>query len=125
MNFNIRIDHNNKVIIYKHFGEIKKEDIGAAWYEFLQMEEFTQKKYNLLSDYSEGKFILDVKEVDEITEHLYKLKDILENKKQAIIINEPVSAAISVLFEGEVNEKVGFKVTIFSTIEAGMKWLKM
>jgi len=123
MNFSISIDHDNKLIHYKHWGVITRKDIGAAWMQFLQLEEFTAGKYNLLSDYSKGRYQMATNEVDMITNHLAGLSHILRGKKQAIIVQEATSTAISMIFEGEVIRKVGFIVQTFSTVEAGLHWL--
>ncbi|MBN2637498.1 MAG: hypothetical protein JXR65_00250 [Bacteroidales bacterium] len=123
MNFSFGLDHNHKVIHYLHTGNVGKDEIGMAWQVMLGMKEFTEKKYNLLSDYRKSKFNLEVKDVDLITEHLLALTGILKGKKQALLLDEPMSVALSVLFEGEVNDRIGFKVKVFATEEAAMKWL--
>jgi hypothetical protein len=122
-NFTIRTDHELKIVRYTHSGDITKTDIGEAWDEFMRMEEFTHQKYNLLSDYRDGRFNIPLEEVDEIVNILYALKEILSGKKQSIIINDPYSTAGTVLFKHEVYEKVGFLVEIFSTEEAAIDWL--
>jgi hypothetical protein len=87
------------------------------------LKEFTHLKYNLLSDYTDAKFLMNEKEIDEICGFLLNLKELLEGKKQALILHEPVSTALSILFEGEVNKKVGFIVKVFSTEKAALYWL--
>ena len=87
------------------------------------MKEFTELGYNLLSDYEDAKFSMKVRDIDEITGFLSKLKPILEGKKQALIMTEPMTTALSLIFEGDVNEQVGFVVKVFSSQKAGLKWL--
>lgn len=99
MNFSITTDHQNKIIHYTHKALISKEDIGEAWQAFLGMKEFTEKKFDLLSDYSEAKFKMIVEDVSLIADFLLSLKDILKDKKQALITAEPLSTALSILFE--------------------------
>lgn len=125
MNYSIHIDHQNKIIHYQHKGVIGTDDIGSAWQEFLQMKEFTEQKYNLLSDYSEAHFDMKVKDVGLITDFLLTLKPVLQGKKQAIIIDEPFNTAISLLFEGQANSRIGFKVCVFSGEKAAKKWLML
>jgi len=124
MSFSINIDHENKLIRYEHSGILNKEDIGAAWVEFLKIEEFVQQKYNLLSDYSDAKFDIDIPDIELITEFLFSIKDILNAKKQALILSESRSTALSFLFSEDVNKKLGFKVSVFSTEKAAINWLK-
>jgi hypothetical protein len=123
MNYKIDIDRENKLIRYKHWGEIPVHEIGKAWEEFLRMEEFTQQKFNLLSDYRDGKFIGSITEVNHIVGILLQLKPILEGKKQALILSSPKDTALSYLFENKVNQEVGFIVQVFTTEKGAIEWL--
>ncbi len=125
MNYSITIDHKHRLILYRHTGIIEKEEIGKAWEEILSKNEFTHQKYNLLSDYRNSRFNLEVADVDLICDFLYSITDKLKDKKQALIIDEPISTALSLLFCGEVNIKIGFKVEVFSTEKAALKWLEV
>jgi len=124
MDYTLRIDHDNKLIHYKHYGDITKEDIGLAWQELLKLDEFVQMQYNLLTDYREAKFLMKENEVGEITMFLSQLKPILNGKKQALLLSEPLSTALSMLFVGEVVKEVGFIVEVFSTMKAALRWIK-
>lgn len=123
MSFSIKVDSTYKLIRYNHSGVISKEDIGVAWQELLKLKEFTQLKYNLLTDYRGSTCKIEVEEVELICDFLLTLKYILKDKKQALIIDEPMGVAISTLFEGEVNKKIGFNVRVFSSQEAAINWL--
>ena len=123
MDFDINIDHQKKIIHYKHNGNLKVEDIGAAWDRFLQMKEFTESGYNLFSDYTDAVFDLDADNIDRIIEILIPLKDILYNKKQVLLINEPMSTALALAFEEAANKKVGFRTKVFTTKKAALKWI--
>ncbi|MBT3209277.1 MAG: hypothetical protein HN704_02360 [Bacteroidetes bacterium] len=105
--YSLKIDNDLKIFRYRHQGYIDKNDIGIAWEELLSKEEFTKQKYNLLSDYRNAMFDSEIDDVDLISDFLYKIKDILKGKKQAIIINDPLSAALSVLFGNQVNKRIG------------------
>ncbi len=121
--YSISIDHNLKLIRYRHSGVIYAEDIEKAWFEFLAVEEFTVSKYNLFSDYRGGKFEIPVEFLPEIMVFMQKIENIVRGKKQALVVDEPYSVAASMLFESEANAKVGFNVQVFSTEDAAMKWL--
>lgn len=123
MNYSISTDHKLKIIRYKHAGLINSEDIASAWSVFLSLNEFTQLKYNLLSDYSNGKFNIPIEEIPKIVEFMKVIKDVVNGKKQALIVDDPYSAAASMLFEESVYLEVGFKVKLFSTETAALKWL--
>ncbi|RLD61901.1 MAG: hypothetical protein DRJ05_01545 [Bacteroidetes bacterium] len=123
MDYSIKIDHDNKIIRYRHTGIIKKEDIGNAWESFLKMEEFTKSGYNLLSDYRNSTFDIGVKDVDSVSESMKSFKTFIEGKKQSLILDDGFSTAISVLFVDKVYKKTGFRVKVFSTEEAALRWL--
>jgi len=123
MKYLIVTDHELKLIKYKQSGTICSEDIGEAWREFLTFPEFTILKYNLLSDYRNGKFQIPIAQIPDIINYLLKIEMILRGKKQALIVDEPYSVAASMIFEDEVNKKVGFNVQVFTTERAALKWL--
>lgn len=123
MGFNIEVNHDDRLVLYTHTGTLRREDIGQAWEEFLQLEEFTREGYNLLSDYSGAKFDARDEDIDFITGYLIKLKEILTGKKQALLVEDPESTALSMMFEGRVVEEVGFLVKVFSTRKAAYSWL--
>lgn len=123
MNYSILLDDKLKIIRYKHTGIIKAEEIESAWYEFLKLKEFTEMKYNLLSDYRGAKFDIPLHFADNIVDFMKNIEQVVRGKKQSLIVDDPYSTAASILFEGKVNEKVGFLVRVFSTMEAGLDWL--
>lgn len=123
MDYEINIKHDLKLIQYKHCGFIDKDEIGKAWQEFLSLKEFTELKYNLFSDYTEAKFVLDIEDVHLITGFLFSIKDILFEKKQALVVLDKYNTAISNLFSKDVIEKVGFLVQVFNNKEEALQWL--
>lgn len=123
MKYSIEIDHDHRLIRYRHSGNIPAEDIEAAWGEFLTYKEFTELKYNLLSDYSGGIFQIPPEFLPEIIRYMQQIESIVRGKKQALIVDEPYSVAASMLFEAEVYDSVGFIVRAFSTEKAALKWL--
>jgi hypothetical protein len=123
MEYTFSLDHKNKIIRYKHSGKLKMEDLGKAWDDFLKIEEFTLGGYNLLSDYTEAIFDMGVEAVDEIVKILDSMGPVLHGKKQSIIVEDPYSMAGSILFEKISHNKLAFKIKIFSTEEAALKFL--
>lgn len=121
--YSIDIDHEHKIILYRHSGIIKKEDIGKAWEKLLNLKEFTEKGYNLLTDYRNAIFDMEIADIQLISNHLIQLKSILKGKKQAFIIDQPINTALSILFKGEVYKQIGFIVRTFSTEESALEWL--
>lgn len=123
MNYSIKIDQINKIIKYRHTGIIKKEDIGDVWEEFLKLEEFTKLGYNLLSDYRNSSFNISIEDVEIVSDAVISFKSFIEGKKQSLILDDGFSTALSVLFVDKVYEKTGFRVKVFSTEEAALRWL--
>ena len=123
MRYSIEIDHKLRLIRYKHPGKIRSEDIQDAWFEFLKMPEFTQNKYRLLSDYRGGKFQIQLNQLAEIIEFMRSIEDIVREKKQAIISDDPYSVAGSTLFKKRVYKETGFDIKVFTTETAALKWL--
>jgi len=121
--YNFEINTDLKLIHYSHSGMIPLEELGEAWKELLQINEFVNLDYNLLSDYRNGDFNFQVLEVDMIWEFLESIKHILNGKKEAVITDKPFSTAISILFEHKILLKIGFNVKVFSTEEAALLWL--
>ena len=123
MKYTISINHELKLIEYKHSGIIYAEDIGEAWKEFLALQEFTNLKYNLLSDYRNGKFQFKPVIINEIVDYMKKIEMIVRGKKQALIVDDPLSVAESILFQNDVHKQVGFNVCVFSTEDSALRWL--
>lgn len=123
MKYSINIDHELRLIRYTHSGLIYVEDIGEAWKEFLSLQEFTDLKYNLLSDFRGGKFQIADTFVTEITNYMQRIETIVKSKKQALITDDPYSVAISMIFADDVYKKVEFNVKVFTTETAALRWL--
>jgi len=123
MEYSIDIDHDRKLIIYRHSGFLTTDNIGEVWTQLLAMPEFTQMKYNLLSDYRNSRFIFSVEEVTEIVNFMRNIENMVRGKKQALILEDPRSTAASMLFEQKVYDEVGFDVQVFSTEKAALRWL--
>jgi hypothetical protein len=123
MKYSINVDHKLRLIRFRHSGLINVEDYYEAWNELLALKELTKLKYNLISDYSNGKFQIPVKYLPEIIDFMQEIKNIVREKKQALIVNEPYSVAVSMLFAEKVNVKTRFNIEVFSTETAALKWL--
>jgi hypothetical protein len=84
MNYSIEVLHDQKIIVYEHEGKIRRDEIGDVWRELLKMKEFTSEGYNLLSDYSNGKFDFSIGEMALIDDFLKSLKHILFGKVRGL-----------------------------------------
>ena len=123
MRFSIKLDHDLKIVSYTHSGKIELNDIGSAWQQFLSMPEFTEQKYNLLSDYRDAVFNFPSAMVKDILDYLVNLEHILRGKKQVLLVDNPGNTAISMLLEADVNFKIGFIVRVFTDEQAALNWL--
>lgn len=82
MKYSINIDHEHKLIKYRHSGIIFAEDIEEAWNEFLTFEEFTLLNYNLFSDYRNGKFKIAPDFLPDIIFFMKKIENIVRGKSK-------------------------------------------
>ena len=123
MKYTISIDHELRIIRYKHSGIIHAEDIEDAWSDFLKIQDFTQNKYELLSDYRNGKFQMKLSDLSGVIGFMHEIENIVKGKKQALIVDNPYSVATSILFKNKVYKEIGFNVKVFSTEPAALKWL--
>lgn len=125
MKYNITIDHQARIIRYKHSGTLEQQEIGFVWEnELLKMKEFTELGYNLYSDYREAKFNIPSSFLPELIAFMKAIEPIVRGKKQGIIVEDPYSTAASLIFEHEVNKAVGFQVKVFNTPNAALNWLQ-
>jgi len=123
MAYSITINHQLKIIHYKHNGIIERNTIGEAWKELLSINEFTELKYNLLSDYRNGTFNFKANEINVIESFLHSIKDILSGKKNSVIVSNPNDTLVSLLFENKKSKEINFIVKTFSTESAALAFL--
>jgi len=122
--FTLTVDHDLCIIRYRHKGILDYQEIGKAWQQLLTMKEFTELGYDLLSDYSGSVFDMEVEEGERIIAFMQNIVTIVRGKKQAIIVDDPYSTAVTLLFEQQVYKEIGFIVRTFSTEKGGLEWLK-
>ena len=123
MNYSIETDTVRRLVVYTHTGVIESTDIAEVWRIILTKPEFTESDYDLLTDYRNSSFNFSLDKIDKISDFLNSLKHILSGKKQAVITDNPHNTAISVFFENETYETIGFRVKVFSSYEAAITWL--
>ncbi|MDD2387464.1 MAG: STAS/SEC14 domain-containing protein [Bacteroidales bacterium] len=123
MKYKISVDYDLHIVRYKHDGLITADDIGQAWQELLLIPEFSHNKYNLLSDYRNSKFDMSIEEMGGIIQYLRNLDNVLRGKKQSLLVENPNSTALSLLFENTVNAQMGFLVKVFTSEQAAINWL--
>lgn len=123
MSYSIKIDHENKYIHYAHSGIIKRKEIGEAWKELLDLTEFSKGKYNLLSDYRNGFFDFNINEIAPIEEFLKANKEVLNGKKNAVIVDNPHETVIAVMFENKLQKEINYIVKTFSNLIPAIHFL--
>ena len=123
MNFSIELDHEQQIVRYRHWGDVHAEEIEAAWAEFMKLPEFTREGYNLLSDYSEGKFNIPMSHMPVIIEFLRDKAAVVKGKKQALVVSDSYAVAGSFLLQNKVVKAIGFRIGVYSTPEAALDWL--
>lgn len=123
-NFSIELIHDLKLVKYIHSGLITADDIEAAWAEIIKIKEFTDLDYNLLTDYRMGKTSIKTSGKKRALDFMKGLEKIVRGKKQALLMNDPLTVALSFIFQKEVKKTTGFNIKIFSTYEKALLWLK-
>jgi hypothetical protein len=123
MPFSMEIDHKLKIIINTYTGTITKEDLAKVWRHLLSLKEFTELKYNLLSDYRNSNFDISIKEEGSMLQFLMSIKNILDGKKEGAILSNPKDTALSMLLQKEIYKKIRYWVKLFSTEKAALNWL--
>jgi hypothetical protein len=119
--YKIEIDHQLKIIRYTHSGFIQRSEMGLAWQEIMGISEFTSSDYHLLTDFRGADFRFTKIDRDVVWKFLESIKPILCKKVEAVLVDNPVPTAISMLFEFETEKRIGFKVKSFSTEQAALK----
>ena len=80
-------------------------------------------KYNIIVDFQEFEAFLD-STISESTIHFYNfLKELDINSKIAILTAEPHQVVISVILKGLNTNLETFKIEVFSTLEAAIRFL--
>ncbi|MBU2556359.1 MAG: hypothetical protein KJ578_01110 [Bacteroidetes bacterium] len=123
INYRVIVDYNSRLIHYTHWGKATRKSIGEAWKQIIDMPEFADDAYNIFTDYSKCSFDFDWSSQAFIQAFLNEYKTMLQSKKQAIVIEDPKSTAISMLFQEPLKHKFDFQIKLFSTHEAAMHWL--
>ncbi len=125
MAYSIKIDKEQKIILYKVYGEIKKQDVGIAWKKVFDLPEFSRMGYDILADYSEANFKFSISDTKVLDSVLNTSSSIVPGKKIAAIVNEPYITAITMIVQEMFHADLRYITKIFSTKEAAMKWLKL
>lgn len=121
--YDIEVDKGYKFIKQTYYGDIHSNEIGTAWKEILKIPEFSNGDYNLFSDYRKSTYLFDLDDLDVIWKFFYSIKDIVKGKKEAVLNIIPQNVAISMIFEYQIYQEIGFNVKVFSTEEAALRWI--
>jgi len=123
MNYELKVDETYRYIYYRHTGLIECEEIGEVWRQLLEMKEFVEMKYNLLTDYRDAEFNFTLEDTGPIDEFFLTIKDIIKDKKQAVIADKPFTTALTMLYAAKMYDEAGFSIQVFSTEKAALAWL--
>jgi len=119
----IVLDHKKKTIYRNFKGLVKTEEICESWQQILALREFTGMGYHLLTDYSDAEFDFPISKTDDIWTCLFNIKNLLTNRKEAVIAVTPYNTAVNMLFEKDSYRLLNYWVKTFSTREAALEWL--
>lgn len=119
MDFSLEKDHKKQIIIRTFFGEPDMECIRNSWIQLLDMKEFREDNYSLLSDYSRASVTLEPLEINEAVK-FYKSFNLFRKSKHAVVTTQPVTTAYSTILESK-----GYCYKTFSNKEAALSWLEI
>ncbi|MBS4061444.1 MAG: hypothetical protein KG029_13680 [Bacteroidetes bacterium] len=123
MNYSLEINHEKKYIHYRHSGTIVRQEIRQVWEQLILMPEFCRENYNLISDYQDARFAFSIKDKPIVDAFLEFLKDILKDKRNAVIVDGPNETLFSLMFENTANKKLNFNIKTFTTLESAINFL--
>ncbi|KAF0128403.1 MAG: hypothetical protein FD155_3275 [Bacteroidetes bacterium] len=123
MNHSFEINHEKKYIHYRHSGTIERQDVRRAWEQLILMPEFSRENYNLISDYRDAKFAFTTKDIPIVDSFLISLKDILKDKRNAVIVDGPNETLFSLMYETTASKKLDFHIKTFTTLESAINFL--
>lgn len=123
MAYSIELNHEFQFIRYSHSGEIERKEIGEAWREIIELKEFTQLGYNLLTDYRGGVFFISIDEISLVDDFPGKIKHLLKGKRNAVIVDNPNEHVLSMLVGMDKDIAMNYYVDLFSTEEAALNYL--
>lgn len=118
MNYSIQINNSTKVINCKHEGVLSIDDIITAWNEILGLDEFKYNGYNLISDYTEAEFEFGIEETEKIDKYLDSIKYITKGKKSAVVVDDPKSIVLPLIYQKKAEKELDFYLRTFTTYEA-------
>ena len=122
MEITYKIDKEKKLII-----ETWPEELTLENYKEVKLKEFSDpdfnKDFNILTDLRKVKMQFNEEIIKGIVDFMKIYSEKMQNRKSAIIADSPQLVAPS-LFFGQKARNLSVKVSIFSTSEAAIKWIK-
>jgi hypothetical protein len=111
------------IVVHRYKDIVTARKLGGAWNALMKLEAFTEKGYDLISNYGKAKFDFRLEDLEVAKKFLRKYRMKLSGKKEAIITDNPYTTALCMLFKQHAQNEAGLQVRIFSTEQAAIKWI--
>jgi hypothetical protein len=117
----INVNHEKNYVELKFMGNIFGDQIAEAWEELLSNKYFAEKKYNLLTDYRFCQ--MHFMDAESTNEFLKSVINIIDGKKEALVIQDPDNTARSMFLISNVSAELNYCMKIFYSHETAIQWL--
>jgi len=113
--------NSSQRILYKYYyGSISMEDIKSSWLHAFENNIIPNETSGFILDYRNATFDMEIDEHEAIADFYKNNLAVFQDKKIAIISDEPKAIVIAILTESKDD---GYYSKPFSTVEAAIAWI--
>lgn len=120
----IHKDDERKIVYYRHFGIIGKDNITEAWNKVLSLLRCQIESCDLIIDFREAQFIFNTYQIDEIVNYFFSSIRLLHGRRIAGIVNHTHESAIIKMIETFISGDVYFYLQLFRDTESAYSYLR-
>jgi hypothetical protein len=123
--YELKLDHEKKVVYRTHTGDISMEEMQSVWAELLAIDEFANKDYDLIVDFGRSKFTFPFSDRGIIYDFIEENKNLFKTKK-LLFISEDVVATGFMMFVINMSKRIsGADVKFFYSVREAEKYLEV
>jgi hypothetical protein len=110
------------LLLQEYSGELNKNDM-IVYFTGLYNDLDYLSVSNIFSDFTNATVTLSVKDVSEIAEFILKHAQKVQHIDNAILVNEPLITAYSMIYEAIMKEMPLYECKIFSTFKEAANYI--
>ena len=122
--YTIEIHRDEKFVCRRFFGDLVFDEILESWMEILNVPEFNNDNYDLISDYTEATVQVSVNSLNKVGDFYESIGQKYRGRKHAVVVAKPRQTAFSKLFKQKYDSESGILFDIFEEMEAAVNWIK-